>query len=794
MALTALDQFTGLTAAEVADRVSRGLVNHTPARSSRTYGEIARDNVLNVFTITVAVLLAILLALGEVGDTVFAGLTVALNTLIGVVQEVRAKWALDRLAALAAGTVRVRRDGQTLAIPLDQVVQDDVIEVSVGDKIVVDGPCLWEDAVELDESLVTGESDSIVKDAGDPLTSGSFVTAGRGLMRAEKVGAESYANRLGQTARGFRIANTPIQQKINAIVSVSVLGMAIFGPLLLVQGWSQGEPLRETIRAAVVLVTTFVPQGVVLATTLALTFGAVRISQQQALVQRINAIESMGNVTVLCFDKTGTLTENRLSVQEIVPIEPCTEAEAKVLLAQYVGSLSTANKTAAAIAAYTGPAANPPAKVAEVAFTSTRKWGSATFAGGQTFLLGAPEILIDEEALLARAAAVAGQGLRVLVFMSAPTAPVEAELPPARRALAFIVVQDTLRADIQETLHGFAVRGIRVKVISGDSADTVAALARAAGVPVEHSVTERELAHLPPAEFAAAVRDADVFARITPDMKRRIVGALTAQDEYVAMVGDGVNDVPALKAARLSIAMHDGAQMAKDVADMVLLNNALSTLLNALHEGTATTQKIFATVKMFLTKNLYTVLTIILVGFMGLPFPGQVRQLTWVTLCTASIPSLMVTFNLIRPRPVRRFQRQVLGYIMIASVIGGVSCTGAYTAAYFASGNNVDIARSVMTIVASLFGVLVFWDVHGVVPFEPVTFKQNRREATIGVIVMLIALVVPLFFPRPFQIEVLPWPYWAGILALATVDGFLLWRSNLQQTRVLDPIRALMAR
>jgi magnesium-transporting ATPase (P-type) len=227
---------------------------------------------------------------------------------------------------------------------------------------------------------------------------------------------------------------------------------------------------------------------------------------------------------------------------------------------------------------------------------------------------------------------------------------------------------------------------------------------------------------------------------------------------------------------------------------MVLLNNALSTLLNALHEGTATTQKIFATVKMFLTKNLYTVLTIILVGFMGLPFPGQVRQLTWVTLCTASIPSLMVTFNLIRPRPVRRFQRQVLGYIMIASVIGGVSCTGAYTAAYFASGNNVDIARSVMTIVASLFGVLVFWDVHGVVPFEPVTFKQNRREATIGVIVMLIALVVPLFFPRPFQIEVLPWPYWAGILALATVDGFLLWRSNLQQTRVLDPIRALMAR
>ncbi|HET7375619.1 MAG TPA: HAD-IC family P-type ATPase, partial [Anaerolineae bacterium] len=368
------DNLRGLTSEEVADRVQRGLTNKFQPRSSRTYKQIFFDNLFNVFNLTIFVLLIILLLLGESGDTLFAGSTVFVNLVIGLFQEIRAKQALDKLAALSAGTVRVRRDGRPSDIQIDQIVQDDLIELTPGDKVVVDGTCLWKDSVEVDESLITGESDSIQKNAGDPLTSGSFVTAGRAMMRAEKIGDESFVNQLNKTAKGFKLIPTPIQQKINAIVSASVIGMAIFGPLLFIQGFARGEIFKDIVRNTVSLVTTFVPQGLVLATTLALTFGAVRISLQKTLVQRINAIESMANVTVLCFDKTGTLTENRLSVVDVIPIGAYAIDQIKRMLARYVSSLATQNKTASAIEHYVGKLSGGSTKQSEIPFTSTRKW------------------------------------------------------------------------------------------------------------------------------------------------------------------------------------------------------------------------------------------------------------------------------------------------------------------------------------------------------------------------------------------------------------------------------------
>lgn len=786
------DTFPGLTSAEAADRIRRGLTNKFQPRSSRSYRQIFFDNLINIFNITLFVLLIILLALGESGDTIFAGSTVLVNLAIGLIQEIRAKQALDKLAALSAGMVRVRRDGQPSDIAIDQVVLDDLIELTPGDKVVVDGPCVWEDSCEVDESLITGESDSVEKDAGDPLTSGSFVTAGRAIMRAEKIGEESFVNKLNRTAKNFKLIPTPIQQKINAIVGASVIGMAIFGPLVLVAGLANGDPLKDTIRNTVVLVTTFVPQGLVLATTLALSFGAVRISLQKTLVQRINAIESMANVTVLCFDKTGTLTENRLSVTEIIPIGSRTLDEIRPMLARYIGQLATHNKTASAIEAFVGKAIDGPEKQSEIPFTSTRKWGAMTFADGQTFLLGAPEMLIDDKSIHATSATFAKLGLRVLAFAVSRVKPIGSELPADRSPVALIVVHDTPRADIRSTLASFTARNVRLKVISGDNAETVTSIAAAAGMNVSRVVTGPELEGLTGTAFEEMVLSADVYARIKPETKRQIISALGDTGEYVAMVGDGVNDVPALKAARLGIAMFDGAQIAKDVADLVLLNNALSTLPQALTEGHKTTQKIYATAKIFLTRNLYFILMFIMVGFMGLPFPGQVRQLSWASITTSGIPAMLIALEWIQPRTIWKFRRQVLGYILISGLIGAVAVTTAYTVTYLASGHDLMLARSVMTLMAVIYGTLIFWDVNGVIPFEPITFKQNMREAIIGVLVAMVTLTVPFLLPRLFEIAPIPAPYLIGVSMLAILAAFALWRSTLAQSNILAPFKSLV--
>ncbi len=353
---------------------------------------------------------------------------------MSLVQEFRAKRTMDRLARQAVGTVRVRRAGATIEIPPEAVVLDDVIDARPGDRVPVDGPLLAADALEVDESLITGESDLVPKHGGDRLTSGSFVVAGRGFLRAEQIGADSFVNRLGATASGYQASLTPVQRSLNAIVEISVLLMAIFGPLVFVQGYVGGVGLPDQLRNAVVIVTTFVPQGLVLATTLALSYGAIRIGLRHALIQRINAVESMGNVTVLCFDKTGTLTRNELSVDDIVVVDGSLEADARASLARYIGHLAVENPTAAAIGNAVGRSTIGPAKGVETSFSSARKWGAITFADGQSFVLGAPEIVVSEEAVREQAARLASGGSRVIAFASSSSSSGTAGAEGSRRA------------------------------------------------------------------------------------------------------------------------------------------------------------------------------------------------------------------------------------------------------------------------------------------------------------------------------------------------------------------------
>ncbi len=791
-ALRSPDDLRGLSAADVAERTARGATNAYRPSTGRSSADILRENLITPFNVTLVTLLAALLALGQIGDTFLAAGAVAVNAIAGLVQEFRAKRTMDRLARQALGTVRVRREGADADIVPEEVVLDDVIDVRPGDQVGVDGPLLWSDALEMDESLITGESDLVAKGAGDSLTSGSFVVAGRGLVRAERIGADSYVNRLGATAVGYRQSLTPVQRSINAIVEISVLLMAIFGPLVFVQGYVGGVSLPDMLRNAVVIVTTFVPQGLVLATTLALSYGAIRIGMRRTLVQRINAVESMGNVTVLCFDKTGTLTLNDLSVDRLLGVNDTSEVDLRADLAGYIGCLAVENRTAAAIGDAVGRTTGRHAKVAETSFTSARKWGAVTYADGRTIVLGAPEIVASEAAVREQARQAAESGLRVVAVASAREPASAGQLPGDLRTSGLVLLRDATRPDVGPTLAALAARGIRLCVISGDSLPTVRAVVHQAGLDVAGSITGPELEALDDAGFGAAVARTNVFARISPATKRRIAATLASQGEYVAMVGDGVNDVPALKEARLGIAMANGAQMAKDVSDLVLLDNALTTLPRALDEGAVTTQKVYASTRMLLAKNVYMILAVVFIGFMALPFPGQVRQLSWVTTVTTAIPALLVSLGYIRPTPMADFRRQVIGSVIVAGLIGSLALTAAYAGAYFASGGDAAVARTALSLMVLGFGIVVMWDVHGVRPFEPRTFAAHPAEAVVGLAIAVIGVAVPLAAPGFFRLEPMPPDILAGILVGIVAVAFVYWRATFAHPRLLEPIRVLV--
>ena len=786
------DGVPGLTAAEVTERTARGETNGYRPSTGRSSADILRENLVTPFNVTLVALLAALLALGQVGDTFLSGGAVAVNAIVGLVQEFRAKRTMDRLARQAAGTVRVRRDGATQEIAPEEVVLDDVVDVRPGDRIAVDGPLVWADALEVDESLITGESDLVAKGVGASLTSGSFVVAGRGLMRAGRIGADSFVNHLGETAAGYRQSLTPVQRSLNAIVEISVLLMAIFGPLVFIQGYVGGVDLADMLRNAVVIVTMFVPQGLVLATTLALSYGAIRIGRRRTLVQRINAVESMGNVTVLCFDKTGTLTKNELAVDWVVSVDGAPEADLRADLAAYIRNMAVENRTATAIGDAVGRAAGDSRKASETSFTSARKWGSLTYADGRTVVLGAPEIVASEAPAREQALAAAERGLRVVAFAETREPATAGELPADLRTRALILLRDATRPDVGATLAALAARGISLRVISGDSLPTVLAVVREAGMDVAGTIIGSELDALDEAAFDAAVARTNVFARISPETKRRITATLTRHGEYVAMVGDGVNDVPALKEARLGIAMANGAQMAKDVSDLVLLDNALTTLPRALDEGMLTTQKVYASTRMLLAKNVYMILAVVFIGFMALPFPGQVRQLSWVTTVTTAIPALLVSLGYMRPVPVSDFRRQVIGSVMVTGLIGSLALSAAYAGAYFASGSDAAVARTALSLMVLAYGIVVMWDVHGIRPFEPRTFVAHPFEAVVGVVIAVLGIAVPLAAPVFFRLEPMPPEILAGLVVGIVAVAFIYWRSTFAHARLLEPIRVLV--
>lgn len=666
---------SGLTEQEAAARRRAGQGNDLPLQSSRTYREILRHNLFTFINVVLFFLSTVLILLGRIEDVGVIAFVIGTNIIVNLYQEIRAKVKLDKIAIISRPKVTVVRDSQEKVVDPNAIVVGDLLVVRPGDQIVVDGSVVGEGTVNMDESLLTGESDVMPKQAGEPLYSGSFCVSGQANYQVEKVGKDSYANQLTADAKSFRRVRTPLQQEINLIVRV-LLVAAIFLWLLagisLVMGLTSFE--RSVENAAVIA--GLVPSGLFLMITLAYAIGSVRMADRNALIQQPNAVESLSHVNMMCLDKTGTITANRIQLQSLQPIG-LSEGELRSRLGDFAASASSSNKTNDAIAqACSGQKRR---LKEEIPFASAYKWSAAAFDQGGIYVLGAPDVLSAVVPLSDQVhrAIQAGtdQGLRVLLFAhtSNQTSMRGADadhpqLPPDLQAIGLLFFGDELRPHVQQTLDRFQASGIEVKVISGDDPNTVAALVTQAGLGSDlNRISGQDLAKMGDAEFAQAAIDTTVFGRITPEQKARLVKAFQSKGKYVAMTGDGVNDVPSLKQANVAIAMESGSQVTRGVADIILLKDSFEALPDAFLEGQRIRNSIQDVTKIALVRGTAFVILMLSLVMPGILFPLTIKHNAVLTLITEGIPTLGVTLWAKSGRPPSRgLLRSIVPFILPA--------------------------------------------------------------------------------------------------------------------------------
>ena len=697
----------GLAAADVAARVSRGQVNVDAVAPSRTIGQIVAANVFTRFNAILGGLLVVVLATGDLRDALF-GLVLVANSGVGIVQELRAKRALDQLALLRTPEVAALRDGSVTVIRVDEVVVDDVLLLRAGDQIVVDGNVVGADSLEVDESLLTGESDAVAKQLGDEVLSGSFVAAGTGGMRATRVGAQAYAAQLAKEAGAFRLAHSELRAGIDWILRLVTWALVPTAVLLLVSQLRAHAAVSHALSASIAGVVAMVPEGLVLLTSGAFALAVVRLARRQTLVQQLPAVETLARVDVVCVDKTGTLTEGVLSVETVESLTPDVDVE------EVLNALATSdpdpNATMRAVAArYPHPVPWP--AVRSVPFSSARKWSATVFADRGAWLLGAPEVLLGgrggDGPVLDRVAELATAGRRVLLLARAAHLPPHAALPEDLQPCALVVLTDRLRTDAPDTVTYFAREGVTIKVISGDDPRTAAAVARQAGIAgAEAGLDARDLPESVEDLIAPVERNA-VFGRVTPRQKRAMVTALQRNGHVVAMTGDGVNDVLALKNADIGIGMGSGSSASRAVADVVLLDGAFSSLPAVVAEGRRVIGNIERVAKLFVTKSVYSLLLALAIGVAGLPFPFLPRHLTLVGSLTIGIPGLILALAPNAQRASRGFTRRVLSSAIPAGVVAAAATFVAYYGARLQFDVNLDEARTTATLVLTGVGLAV---------------------------------------------------------------------------------------
>jgi cation-transporting ATPase E len=692
----------GLNDAEVASRVAQGLSNASGERPSRSVAQILRANILTRFNFILGALLAVILVVGQLQDALF-GIVLVANALIGIVQELRAKRTLDRLAVLSAPRVHVIRNGEGTDISIESLVRDDLVDVRSGDQIVADGSVRESTGLQVDESLLTGESRPVDKEEKDSLLSGSFVSSGSGRYQATAVGSESYARQLTAEARRFSLVRSELLEGINRILGYITWAIVPVAVLTTVSQLHANLSVDAALSGTVAALVGMVPQGLVLLTSVAFGVAAVGLARRQVLVQQLPAVEGLARVDVVCFDKTGTLTDGVIAFDRLIALDASTPFEA------VLGALAddeNRNGTLDAIARRFSP---PDGWVRQeaVAFSSARKWSAASFAGNGTWILGAPEILlVAQPQALAQADQLAAGGRRV-VALASTSAPLAGEsLPDGLRAAALLLFAERLRPDAASTVAYFAEQGVALKVMSGDSPLTVGTVASQVGIAgADEPIDARDL----PEDLDALGRileERSVFGRVTPRQKQAMVKALQAGGRTVAMTGDGVNDVLALKLADIGVAMGSGAPATKAVAELVLLDDSFASVPTVVAEGRRVTANIERVANVFLTKTVWATLLAILAGVALLPYPFLPRHLTIIDSLTIGIPCFFLALAPNRQRFRPGFVDRVLQFAVPAGIIIAGATFTTYAVAHV-RGLPSDQQRTAATIVTLALSLYV---------------------------------------------------------------------------------------
>ena len=747
---TARPNPAGLSAAEVAERVASGHTNATDERTSRTTGEIVRANVFTVFNGLLVTLFVVIMATGRWQNGLF-GLVVIANSAIGIVQEVRAKRTLDRLAVLNAPHARAVRDGATSEIAIADVVLDDLLELRAGDQVPADGEVRGSDGLELDESLLTGESDPIPKEAGDQVRSGSIVVAGHGRFQATAVGAAAYAAGLASEARRFTVTHSELVAGTNKLLRWISLMLVLVAPVLI---WSQfrskdNEGWREALTGTVAALVGMVPEGLVLLTSLAFVIATVSLVRQSTLVQELPAVEGLARVDVVCLDKTGTLTDGDIRFDRLEVLAGTDESEVRAGLG-VLTRCGDSNATSAALIEQF-PAADW-GEVRAVPFSSARKWSAVLTADHGDWVLGAPEMVLHANAGAAqtdarqRADAIAEQGARVLLLARAASGSgigTDAPLPPDLSPAALVVLAEHIREDAEQTLRFFTEQGVALKVISGDNPRTVGAVAAALHLPGVDSAADAIDARTLPEdldELGAVLDTHSVFGRVTPHQKRAVVKALQLRGHVVAMTGDGVNDALALKDADIGVAMGNGTAATRAVAQIVLLDGRFAHLPSVVAEGRRVIANIERAANLFVVKNMYSFALAILVAFTGIAYPLAPIQLTLISAVTIGIPGFVLALGPNTRRYVPGFLRRVLRFAIPVGAITGVSAYLGYQVTRWTdTGSGVEQARTtaaLIVLIVSLWTLLVL--------ARPLVGWKLALVATMAGAVAIIIAIAPL--------------------------------------------------
>lgn len=709
---------TGLTNEQVQERIAEGKVNFNENPNTRTYKQIVKENTLTFFNFLNAVLLVLVLFVGSYKNSMFVGIII-INTVIGIIQEIRAKKTIDKLAILTESKAVVLRDGKKWSISTEKLVLDDLIYLKTGEQIPADCRII-EGNLEVNESLLTGEADNLGKGEGDELFSGSFVTAGEACCQIIHVGKDNYASQITSEAKEFKRHNSELRNSLNAILKVISIIIVPLGLLLFYkQFYIAGDSVKDSVVSTVAAVLGMIPEGLVLLTSVALTLGALTLAKKKTLVQELYCIETLARVDTLCLDKTGTITEGTMCVERVDVYDPNwreselaetvleedtavlaedetleegvaekeiseknlpevseTEKESEKEIGRIMGNLMAVlkdqNATADALRKYFAVKKDMvPTNV--IPFSSDRKYSGASFKEQGTYLMGAAQFLFPEgdEALVEKCGQYAEQGFRVLVLAHSPNESVGTELPSGLVPEALLILTDVIRKEAPDTLRFFDSQGVDLKVISGDDPVTVASIAKRAGLKNAEqyvdatTITTQE-------EMDEAVANYSVFGRVTPQQKKAMVLSLKKQGHTVAMTGDGVNDVLALKEADCSIAMAEGSDAAKNIANVVLLDSNFAAMPHIVNQGRRVVNNIRTAASMFLIKTIFSVLLSLITIFFGEAYPFEPIQMSLISACAVGIP----TFLLAQENNYQKIGHTFLRHVFMNAFPAAVTITG----------------------------------------------------------------------------------------------------------------------